>query len=123
MICRLQWRMPMVSRFFNTGAMNFVDCEKCHQPAGKVCTDHRGKKLSQVHSERAEQYRVRFKDRASLYKDGPVQIDKQRWCGIFWRRWTVQPYDDGRGTLQAVAENPLLLMRWQSSRSQFAIIR
>lgn len=40
----LQWRMPLtVSGFLNTDAMNFVDCEMCHQPAGKVCTDHRGK--------------------------------------------------------------------------------
>jgi hypothetical protein len=51
----LQWRMPAtVSGFLNTDAMNFVDCEKCNQPAGKVCTDHRGKKLSQVHGERAD---------------------------------------------------------------------
>jgi hypothetical protein len=77
--CLLQWRMPStVSGFFNTDAMNFVDCEKCNQPAGKVCTDHRGKKLSQVHPERAEAYRTRFKDRAGLYKDGTVQIDKVR---------------------------------------------
>jgi hypothetical protein len=75
--CLLQWRMPAtVSGFFNTDAMNFVDCEKCHQPAGKVCTDHRGKKLSQVHGERAEAYRKKFKDRAGLYKDGTVQVEK-----------------------------------------------
>jgi hypothetical protein len=77
--CVLEWRMPLtVSGFLNTDAMNFVDCEKCNQPAGKVCTDHRGKKLSQVHPERAEEYRTRFKDRAGLYKDGAVQIDKVR---------------------------------------------
>jgi hypothetical protein len=28
--------------------------------------------------ERAEEYRTRFKDRAALYKDGAVQIDKVR---------------------------------------------
>jgi hypothetical protein len=77
--CLLQWRMPStVSGFLNTDAMNFVGCEKCNQPAGKVCTDHRGKKLSQVHPERVEEYRTRFKDRAGLYKDGAVQIDKVR---------------------------------------------
>lgn len=77
--CLLQWRMPStVSGFFNTDAMNFVHCEKCHQPAGKVCTDPRGKKLSQVHGERADAYRKQFKDRSSLYKDGAVQIDKVR---------------------------------------------
>ena len=77
--CLLQWRMPaMVSGFLNTDAMNFVDCEKCNQPAGKVCTDHRGKKLSQVHGERAEAYRKKFKDRAGLYKDGTVQLEKVR---------------------------------------------
>jgi hypothetical protein len=77
--CLLQWRMPAtVSGFFNTDAMNFVDCEKCNQPAGKVCTDHRGRKLSQVHGERAEAYRKKFKDRVGLYKDGAVQIDKVR---------------------------------------------
>ena len=75
--CLLQWRMPAtVSGFFNTDAMNFVDCEKCNQPAGKVCTDHRGKKLSQVHGERAEAYRKKFKDRAGLYKDGTGQMEK-----------------------------------------------
>ena len=75
--CLLQWRMPeTVSGFFNTDSMNFVDCEKCNQPAGKVCTDHRGKKLSQVHGERAEAYRKKFKDRAGLYKDGTVQMEK-----------------------------------------------
>jgi hypothetical protein len=55
-------------RFPHTDAMNFVDCEKCNQPAGKVCTDHRGKKLSQVHPERAEAYRTRFKDRDELFQ-------------------------------------------------------
>jgi hypothetical protein len=77
--CLLQWPMPLtVSGFLNTDAMNFVDCEKCNQPAGKVCTDHRGKKLSRVHPERVVEYRTRFKDRAGLYKDGAVQIDKVR---------------------------------------------
>ena len=68
--------MQTVSGFFDTDAMNFVDCEKCNQPAGKVCTDHRGKKLSQVHRERADAYRKQFKDRAGLYKEATVQMDK-----------------------------------------------
>jgi hypothetical protein len=29
--------MPIVSGLFNTDAMNFVECPKCDQPAGKVC--------------------------------------------------------------------------------------
>jgi hypothetical protein len=37
--------MQTVSGFFNTGSMNFVDCEKRNQPAGKVCTDHRDFRL------------------------------------------------------------------------------
>ena len=75
--CLLQWRIPLtVSGFLNTDAMNFVDCEKCNQPAGKVCTDHRGKKLSQVHGERADAYSTQFKDRAGLYKEATVQMDK-----------------------------------------------
>jgi hypothetical protein len=68
--------MQTVSEFFNTDAMNFVDCEKCNQPSGKVCIDHRGKKLPQVHGERADAYRKQFKDRAGLYKEAKVQMDK-----------------------------------------------
>ena len=56
--------------------MNFVDCEKCHEPAGKVCTEYRRKKVSQVHGERAKAYRKKFKDRAGLYKDGTGQMEK-----------------------------------------------
>ncbi len=49
---RLQQRMTTVSGMLNTDAMNFVECPKCNQPAGKLCTDHRGKKLSIQHPER-----------------------------------------------------------------------
>jgi hypothetical protein len=59
--------MRLVSGLFNTDAMNFVDCPKCMQPAGTCCVNHRGKKLPQVHPERADAYRVKFKDRARLY--------------------------------------------------------
>jgi hypothetical protein len=30
-----------VSGMLNTDAMNFVECPKCHQPAGKLCIDSR----------------------------------------------------------------------------------
>jgi hypothetical protein len=70
--------MPTVSGMLNTDAMNFIECPKCHQPPGKVCTDHRGKKLSTMHGERAEEYRTKFKDRAALYKDWADRMDKVR---------------------------------------------
>lgn len=60
----------------NTDAMNFVDCPKCHQPAGRLCTDHRGKKLSTMHPERVADYSRKFADRANLYKDGPDRVEK-----------------------------------------------
>jgi len=62
----------------NTDAMNWAECPKCHQPAGKVCIDHRGKRLSTVHGERSEEYRTKFKDRAVLYKEGPDRMEKIR---------------------------------------------
>jgi hypothetical protein len=65
--------MPTVSGMINTDAMNFVKCPKCQQPAGKLCTDHRGKKLSTMHPERVKEYGSKYKDRAGLYKDGPDQ--------------------------------------------------
>jgi hypothetical protein len=68
--------MQTVSGFFDLDAMNFVECPRCRLPAGKICIDHRGKKLTKVHPERAADYRARFKDRASLYIDGPVQIER-----------------------------------------------
>jgi hypothetical protein len=68
--------MPTVSGMFNTDAMNFAECPKCHQPSGKVCVDHRGKKLSQVHGERADTYRKQFKDRAGLYVAAPDHLEK-----------------------------------------------
>jgi hypothetical protein len=70
--------MPTVSGLFNTDAMNFVECPKCNQPAGKVCMDHRGKKLSTVHAERSDEYRSKFKDRAGLYKEAPDRMDRVR---------------------------------------------
>jgi hypothetical protein len=70
--------MPTVSGMLNTDAMNWVECPKCHQPAGKVCHDHRGKKLSIVHPERAKEYQGKFKDRAGLYKNGGIQVEKVR---------------------------------------------
>ena len=70
--------MPTVSGILNTDAMNFVECPKCHQPAGKLCTGHRGKKLSTQHSERVAEYQSKFKDRASLYKDEPDQVERVR---------------------------------------------
>jgi hypothetical protein len=70
--------MPSVSGLFNTDTMNFIECQKCDQPAGRVCTDHRGKNLSTMHGERAEDYRSKFKDRAVLYKDGPDRMGKVR---------------------------------------------
>jgi hypothetical protein len=76
--CRLQRRMPSVSGLFDTDTMNFIECQKCDQPAGKVCTDHRGKNLSTMHGERAEDYRSKFKDRGVLYKDGPDRMGKVR---------------------------------------------
>ena len=70
--------MPTVSGMLDTDAMNFVGCPKCNQPAGKLCTDHRGKKLSTQHPERVAEYQSKFKDRASLYKDGPDQVEMVR---------------------------------------------
>ena len=70
--------MPTVSGMLNTDSMNFVECPKCHQPAGKLCTDHRGKKLSTMHPERVEEYRSKYKDRAGLYKVGSDQLEKIR---------------------------------------------
>ena len=71
-------RMPTVSGMLNTDAMNFVECPNCHPPAGKLCTDHRGKKLSIQHAERVAEYQSKFKDRAALYKDGKEQVEKVR---------------------------------------------
>jgi hypothetical protein len=68
--------MPTVSGMINTDAMNWVECPKCQQPAGKLCVDHRGRELSLVHPDRAEEYRSKFKDRAVLYKDGPDRMTK-----------------------------------------------
>lgn len=68
----------LMSGFFDLDAMNFVECSRCRLPAGKICIDHRGKKLTKVHPERAAEYRARFKDRANLYIDGPVQNEKVR---------------------------------------------
>ena len=62
----------------NTDAMNWAECPKCHQPAGKLCMDHRGKKLPTQHPERVAEYRSKLKDRAGLYKDGAVQVEKVR---------------------------------------------
>jgi hypothetical protein len=42
----------------------------------EVCVDHRGKKLSRVHGERAETYRKQFRDRAGLYEAAPDQMEK-----------------------------------------------
>jgi hypothetical protein len=70
--------MPTVSGMLNTDAMNFVACPKCNQPAGKLCMDHRGKKLSTQHPERVAEYQVKFRDRSVLYKDGPDRMDKIR---------------------------------------------
>jgi hypothetical protein len=70
--------MPTVSGMLNTDAMNFVECPKCHQPAGKLCMDHRGKKLSTQHPERVAEYQSKFKDRAALYKDGKDTVEKIR---------------------------------------------
>jgi hypothetical protein len=70
--------MLTVSGMLNTDSMNGAECPKCHQPAGKLCTDHRGKKLSTMHPERVESYRAKFKDRAVLYKDGADRMDKVR---------------------------------------------
>jgi hypothetical protein len=70
--------MPTVSGMLNTDAMNFVECPKCHQPAGKLCTDHRGKKLSAQHPERVAAYQGKFKDRAALYQDGKDRVEKVR---------------------------------------------
>jgi hypothetical protein len=75
---KLNGMTVLVSGFFDLDAMNFVECPRCRLPAGKICIDHRGKKLTKIHPERAADYRARFKDRASLYIDGPVQIEKVR---------------------------------------------
>lgn len=68
--------MRLVSGLFNTDAMNFVDCPTCSQPAGVCCVNHRGKKLSQAHPERADAYRGKFKDRASLYVAAADHIER-----------------------------------------------
>ena len=46
--------------------------------SGKLCTDHRGKKLSTQHAERVQEYQGKFKDRAALYKDGKDTVEKIR---------------------------------------------
>jgi hypothetical protein len=70
--------MPTVSGMLNTDAMNFIECLKCHRPAGKVCHDHRGKKLSIVRPERAKEYQGKFKDRADLYKDALTRLQRKK---------------------------------------------
>ena len=70
--------MPTVSGMLNTDSMNFVECPKCHQPAGRLCTGPRGKRLSTMHPERVAEYQVKFKDRAALYKDGKDAVEKIR---------------------------------------------
>jgi hypothetical protein len=35
--------MITVSGMLNTDSMNWIDCPKCHQPAGRLCTDYRGR--------------------------------------------------------------------------------
>jgi hypothetical protein len=69
--------MPTVSGMLKD-VMNFVECPKCHQLAGKLCTDHRGKKLSTQHRERIQEYQGKFKDRAALYKDGREKVEMIR---------------------------------------------
>jgi hypothetical protein len=61
--------MPTVSGMLKD-VMNFVECPKCHQLAEKLCTDHRGKKLSTQHRERIQEYQGKFKDRPLYTKMG-----------------------------------------------------
>jgi hypothetical protein len=68
----------LVSGFFDLDAMNFVECPRCRLPPGKICIDHLGKKLTKVILSVRQISVHGIKDRANLYIEGPVQIEKVR---------------------------------------------
>jgi hypothetical protein len=77
LLCRTLPTMPtIVSGFFKTDVMNFVECPECMQPAGTCCITYKGKKQSEPHKSRVEAYTAKFSDRIVLYTDAPDRLKK-----------------------------------------------